>query len=134
MVALLLGSSKEAFRPYASLNGRARDSRPGLFSGPRCWQLSHGSLPRIGSPRVAMLANQAKYAQDALYRLNLEKESSSFVIGSPARWDLARWNLARWAPIPLRLIVGYGFFAHGYAKIARGPEVFVAIVQATPLQ
>src|SRR5262245_48813903 len=43
---------------------------------------------------------------------------------------LNRWNLARWAPIPLRLIVGYGFFAHGYAKVARGPEVFVAIVQA----
>jgi hypothetical protein len=25
-------------------------------------------------------------------------------------------------PIPLRLIVGYGFMEHGYAKLARGPE------------
>ena len=35
-----------------------------------------------------------------------------------------------WAPIPLRLIVGYGFMAHGYAKVARGPEHFVDIVHA----
>ena len=34
----------------------------------------------------------------------------------------------RWAPIPLRLIVGYGFMAHGYAKILKGPERFVDIV------
>ena len=32
-----------------------------------------------------------------------------------------------WA-LPLRLIVGYGFMAHGYAKVARGPEVFVEIL------
>jgi putative oxidoreductase len=36
----------------------------------------------------------------------------------------------RWAAIPLRLIVGYGFIAHGYAKILHGPEHFVAILQA----
>lgn len=36
----------------------------------------------------------------------------------------------RWAPIPLRLIVGYGFMAHGYAKMVRGPEHFVSIMQA----
>jgi putative oxidoreductase len=43
--------------------------------------------------------------------------------------------LARWAPIPLRLIVGYGFFAHGVAKLEKGPENFVNIVQAigTPM-
>jgi len=37
---------------------------------------------------------------------------------------------SRWAPLPLRLIVGFGFIAHGYAKLARGPDAFVAIVQA----
>ena len=36
--------------------------------------------------------------------------------------------LARWAPIPLRLIVGYGFMAHGFAKLSRGPDVFAAIL------
>jgi putative oxidoreductase len=39
-------------------------------------------------------------------------------------------GLAKWAPVPLRLVVGYGFFAHGIAKIEKGPENFVAIVQA----
>ena len=34
--------------------------------------------------------------------------------------------LRRWSAFPLRLIVGYGFLAHGYAKIANGPEHFVA--------
>ena len=36
--------------------------------------------------------------------------------------------LRHWWAVPLRLIVGYGFMAHGYAKIARGPEVFAAIL------
>jgi putative oxidoreductase len=46
-----------------------------------------------------------------------------------------RFALPRWAPIPLRLIVGYGFWAHGLAKLQKGPENFVNIVQAigTPL-
>lgn len=35
-----------------------------------------------------------------------------------------------WAAIPLRLIVGYGFLAHGVAKIAHGPEHFIAILAA----
>jgi putative oxidoreductase len=43
---------------------------------------------------------------------------------------MSRWNLARWAPVPLRLIVGYGFFAHGVAKLERGPELFGEILHA----
>jgi putative oxidoreductase len=39
-------------------------------------------------------------------------------------------RLRHWAPVPLRLIVGYGFAAHGFAKIARGPEHFIAILHA----
>jgi putative oxidoreductase len=34
--------------------------------------------------------------------------------------------LRRWSALPLRLVVGYGFIAHGYAKIASGPEHFVS--------
>lgn len=37
---------------------------------------------------------------------------------------------ARWGPIPLRLIVAYGFLAHGLAKLEKGPDHFVAIVDA----
>ena len=32
--------------------------------------------------------------------------------------------------LPLRLVVGFGFAAHGYAKLARGPESFAAILGA----
>ena len=35
-----------------------------------------------------------------------------------------------WYAIPLRLIVGYGFMEHGYAKLARGPQGFADILQA----
>jgi putative oxidoreductase len=41
-----------------------------------------------------------------------------------------RWNLSRWTPIPLRLIVGYGYMAHGVAKLEKGPAAFVAILHA----
>src|SRR5580692_901564 len=35
-----------------------------------------------------------------------------------------------WYSIPLRLIVGYGFMEHGYAKLARGPENLANILHA----
>jgi putative oxidoreductase len=39
-----------------------------------------------------------------------------------------RPTVNQWAAIPLRLIVGYGFIAHGYAKLSRGPETFAVIL------
>ena len=42
---------------------------------------------------------------------------------------LARSPMARWSPIPLRLIVGYGFMQHGSAKLSRGPDAFATILQ-----
>src|SRR5262249_18055171 len=41
-----------------------------------------------------------------------------------------QFPIARWAPIPLRLIVGFGFIEHGLAKLSRGPGVFAAILHA----
>lgn len=35
-----------------------------------------------------------------------------------------------WALVPLRLIIGFGFAAHGYAKLSRGPENFAVILSA----
>ncbi len=32
--------------------------------------------------------------------------------------------------LPLRLIVGYGFLEHGYAKLARGPDAFIGVLDA----
>jgi putative oxidoreductase len=47
------------------------------------------------------------------------------------RESVSAWVLdAEWALLPLRLVVGFGFAAHGYAKLARGPESFAEIVHA----
>src|ERR1700760_3984076 len=35
-----------------------------------------------------------------------------------------------WYALPLRLIVGFGFMEHGYAKLARGADSFAGILQA----
>ena len=36
---------------------------------------------------------------------------------------------SKWALLPLRLIIGYGFMAHGFAKLSRGPAGFANILQ-----
>jgi putative oxidoreductase len=43
---------------------------------------------------------------------------------------MSRSATAHWAPVPLRLIVGYGFMEHGFAKLGRGLDAFPAILQA----
>lgn len=42
-----------------------------------------------------------------------------------------RVKLAPYAAIPLRLVVGYGFLAHGLAKWFKGSESFADILRAT---
>lgn len=37
---------------------------------------------------------------------------------------------SEWAALPLRLIIGFGFMAHGFAKLSRGPAAFAEILQA----
>ena len=60
---------------------------------------------------------------------SLEREANSrFAFLSNRLAFLARPSIAIWAPIPLRLIVGYGFMEHGFAKLSRGPEAFAAIL------
>ena len=41
-----------------------------------------------------------------------------------------RFPIARWVPIPLRLIVGFGFMEHGFAKLSKGPDALAAILHA----
>jgi len=41
---------------------------------------------------------------------------------------LDRASVTRWAPIPLRLIVGYGFMQHGFAKLSRDPDAFAVVL------
>jgi putative oxidoreductase len=43
-----------------------------------------------------------------------------------------RWNAASahlWAVLPLRLMIGFGFMAHGWAKWSRGPSNFGKLLQ-----
>jgi putative oxidoreductase len=35
----------------------------------------------------------------------------------------------QWAPLPLRLIIGYGFLVHGWAKLSRGPSGFARLLE-----
>jgi putative oxidoreductase len=42
-------------------------------------------------------------------------------------------TIARWAPIPLRLITGYGFAEHGFAKLLRGAGDFAGLLHALGL-
>jgi putative oxidoreductase len=42
---------------------------------------------------------------------------------------MQRSDLARWAILPMRIVVGYGFMEHGFAKLSRGPDAFAGILQ-----
>jgi putative oxidoreductase len=38
-------------------------------------------------------------------------------------------DVARWAVLPMRLLVGYGFIEHGFAKLSKGPDEFTGVLQ-----
>src|SRR5215472_8894056 len=40
---------------------------------------------------------------------------------------------AGWYALPLRLIIGFGFMQHGYAKLQCGPEDFINVLHAMGL-
>ena len=46
-------------------------------------------------------------------------------------WRNVHAKFAPYAGIPLRLVVGYGFLAHGLAKWFKGPQAFASILHAT---
>jgi putative oxidoreductase len=72
----------------------------------------------------------------AVHSLNAAEKTMSYMRMRSPMWRdlpidlLSRSPIARWAPVPLRLIVGYGFMEHGFAKLARGPDAFPIILQA----
>ena len=42
---------------------------------------------------------------------------------------MQRSDFSRWAALPVRILVGYGFIEHGFAKLSRGPDAFAGILQ-----
>jgi putative oxidoreductase len=44
-------------------------------------------------------------------------------------WSLGG-PLTEWWAVALRAIVGYGFMAHGFAKLSRGPSAFAGVLHA----
>src|SRR5207302_4112830 len=44
-----------------------------------------------------------------------------FKLRSKALWS-------QWVPLPLRLIIGFGLMAHGWAKLGRGPSGFAKLL------
>jgi hypothetical protein len=61
------------------------------------------------------------------------RETRMNTVASLLRFAQPSWlaaRLTRWSPLPLRFIVGYGFMAHGYAKVVKHPENFAAILHA----
>jgi putative oxidoreductase len=54
----------------------------------------------------------------------------STLVGKILAWRDVRAKFAPYAAIPLRLIVGFGFLAHGQAKWFKGPEAFAGILHA----
>src|SRR5437879_5863520 len=58
------------------------------------------------------------------------KRTRSPMVGELPTDLISRSRIARWAPFSLRLIVGYGFMEHGFAKLVRGLDAFPAILQA----
>src|SRR5882762_6759401 len=72
-------------------------------------------------PKAAALSCPSHVFGD---RVDMNPRTIEIAMLLTRRWDAA----ARCAPIPLRLIVGYGFMEHGFAKLARGPEAFATIL------
>ncbi|WMT77035.1 DoxX family protein [Bradyrhizobium sp. Ash2021] len=63
----------------------------------------------------------------------MKRPSSGFDRSLTVCHALFSCSAARWAPLPLRLIVGYGFAAHGFAKLLRGADNFSGLLHAMGL-
>jgi putative oxidoreductase len=90
------------------------------ISGKRTWQIKC-ALQRCAIEKERRVGMNNTLRQVANPKATLREVPSS-------SWN--RLPLSRWAPIPLRLIVGYGFMAHGFAKLTKGPDAFATILHA----
>jgi putative oxidoreductase len=63
----------------------------------------------------------------------MKSASSNFDRSLAVFQTLLSCPAARWAPLPLRLIVGYGFAEHGFAKWLRGADNFADLLHTMGL-
>jgi putative oxidoreductase len=92
-------------------------------SEPQVFQVRFWRFARPANDQKREVLNMNPHTQ------SLERQGSSRLEFLSSRLAfLARTSIAVWAPIPLRLIVGYGFMEHGFAKLSRGPEAFAVIL------
>jgi len=80
---------------------------------------------------VRDIENQTRSLYGKLFLPELKEETVPTLTAEVSSLRNVQAKLAPYAAIPLRLIVGYGFLAHGLAKWSKGPEVFAGILQAT---
>jgi putative oxidoreductase len=119
-------------------------SRPCFRSSSRPQAQSLGGFPALSSSHGLSLVKNVVLLGAAIWSFgkgwnnragfgcnSLSFEVMSMQISSDFLLNLSsRLAIARWAPIPLRLIVGYGFMQHGFAKLSKGPDAFATILQA----
>jgi len=80
------------------------------------------TLPTIGKARARVRSEMRGNTMGFDFRIQLDRAMNA------QTWIKAK--LGQYAPIPLRLIVGFGFLAHGYSKIVHGPEHFINILHS----
>jgi len=100
-------------------------------SGAAC-NRSSDALDLFRERRTHRLLNSQRQPKHGVLSLTysclpMKSLRSALVVFDPS-WLAAR--LTRYSPLPIRFIVGYGFIAHGYAKIVKDPENFAAILHA----
>jgi putative oxidoreductase len=71
-----------------------------------------------------------RFGPDRHRSRGIGKETMFTRVGKTSASRDVRVKFAAYAAIPLQLMVGYGFLAHGLAKWHRGPEAFAGILQA----
>jgi putative oxidoreductase len=75
---------------------------------------------------VVLSRQKSVWHSDKLYGAMMNRQRNQ----TTGAHQSSLFGLPDWTAVPLRLIVGYGFMEHGYAKLARGGEHFVGLLQA----
>jgi len=105
-----------------------------LFSTPGAWVSVPGfPLPVTGEAGAFLIKDVFLFGAAFVERRGVAPRKPAItrsVVAAGMTWLRQRLDRDDWALLPLRLMVGFGFAAHGYAKLARGPASFAVILAA----